>query len=293
MTVLHHQLDGPVDGPPLILGPALGTTLSVWDAPVLGWSAWGVPVPADPVTEGNAFPAPDDHWREGEAGLAGRHRVVRWDLPGHGGTPSGAVPAHHPGATGIADLAARVLELADHLGLDRFGYAGVSLGGAVGGWLAVHHPERISALALVCSSARFGDPDGWVERAALVRRRGTGVLVDGARERWFTPGFAERHPEVAGPLLDGLAEVDPAGYAACCDALAGHDLRDRLGRIAVSTLVLAGDRDIATPEEHARELAAGVPESRLLRVPGAAHLAPCEQPGPVTAALLAHFAPRT
>ncbi|KUL46076.1 3-oxoadipate enol-lactone hydrolase [Streptomyces sp. NRRL F-4489] len=259
---LHHTAEGPPGAPVLLLGPSLGTSLRVWDGQT--------------------------------AVLARRHRVVRWDLPGHGGTPAGVLPDPVPGATTVADLAALVLELADHLGAARFAYAGISLGGAVGAHLAAHHPERVTALALLCTSARFGEPGGWRERAALVRARGTGALVPTAPDRWFTPAF--RTGPAAGAaagLLDDLRTADPAGYAACCDALAGHDLRAALARITAPTLVVAGRADRATPPAHARELADGIPGATLLELAGAAHLAPVEQPRAVRTALHAHFtAPR-
>ncbi|SEG62076.1 3-oxoadipate enol-lactonase / 4-carboxymuconolactone decarboxylase [Thermomonospora echinospora] len=246
--VLNHRLDGPASGPPVLLGPSLGTSLAVWEPQV---------------------PA-----------LARARRVVRWDLPGHGGSPAALLPA---GST-IADLGRLVLDLADSLGVGRFAYAGISLGGAVGAWLAVHHPDRISSLVMVCSSARFGEPEGWHERAALVRAKGTGPLADTAPARWFTPGF------VAGSLVDDIRAADPEGYAACCEALAGYDLRDALDRITAPTLVIAGREDQATPPAHARELADGIPGAGLVEVPGAAHLAGVERPAPVTSALLGHLA---
>ncbi|MFI9213627.1 4-carboxymuconolactone decarboxylase [Streptomyces sp. NPDC053253] len=290
-SVLHHRTDGPADAPVLILGPSLGTSLAVWDAQV---------------------PA-----------LARRHRVIRYDLPGHGATPSGALGSTAPGtgapgaltpgttgtgapgtpapgatpagapdapapaASGMADLAALVLDLADRLGVERFAYAGISLGGAVGAHLAVHHPERVTRLALVCSSARFGEPDGWHERAALVREKGTTAVAPAAPGRWFTPDFAGT--DAAGRLMDDLLTADPEGYAACCDALAAYDLRDELSRITAPTLVLAGRADPATPPAHARELADGIPDASLLELAGAAHLAPAERPEAVLSALLGHF----
>ncbi|MER6117606.1 4-carboxymuconolactone decarboxylase [Streptomyces sp. NPDC001743] len=251
--LLHHQVDGPSAGPPLFLGPSLGTALSVWDAQI--------------------------------AGLARDHRVVRWDLPGHGGTPAALFPA----GGGIAELGRQVLRLADALGVERFAYAGISLGGAVGSWLAVHHPDRVTSLALVCSSARFGEPRAWHERAALVRAGGIAPVADTAAGRWFTAGFAGS--SAARTLLAGLREeVDPHAYAALCEALATHDLRGRLAGITAPTLVVAGRDDPATPVAHARELADAVRGSTLVELPGASHLANVERPGAVTAALLSHFA---
>ncbi|MET9340876.1 4-carboxymuconolactone decarboxylase [Nonomuraea sp. NPDC003804] len=243
MTLPPHRLDGPAAGHPIILGPSLGTSLRVWEPQV--------------------------------AALARRHRVLRFDLPGHGA----GEPARVDGVAGLADL---VLRLADHHGWDRFHYAGISLGGAIGAHLALHHPGRVTTLSMVCSSARFGEPGGWRERAALVREHGTAALLEGAAARWF-----------AGPpvraLLDDLAATDPESYAACCDALAGYDLRPELARIAVPVLVIAGRADPATPPAHARELADGLPDATLVELPRAAHLANLDRPEAVTAALEAHL----
>ncbi|HEV7626460.1 MAG TPA: alpha/beta fold hydrolase, partial [Streptomyces sp.] len=81
---------------------------------------------------------------------------------------------------------------------------------------------------------------------------------------------------------------DAVGYAACCDAIAAFDLRDRLAEVTVPTLVVAGRQDPATPPAHAREIADCIPGAALLEVAGAAHLANAECPDPVTAALLVH-----
>ncbi|CAM5309082.1 3-oxoadipate enol-lactonase OS=Streptomyces alboniger OX=132473 GN=pcaD PE=4 SV=1 [Streptomyces alboniger] len=111
----------------------------------------------------------------------------------------------------MADLAGLVLGLADSLGIDRFAYAGVSIGGAVGLHLAVHHPERVrTRLAAICSSAHFGGSEPWERRAAAVRREGLAELADAAPGRWFTPGFA-----VPGLVADHRA-AEPDAYAACC-----------------------------------------------------------------------------
>ncbi|WP_137991832.1 3-oxoadipate enol-lactonase [Streptomyces vilmorinianum] len=244
---LHHRAEGPATAPVLLLGPSLGTSTALWDAI-----------------------APE---------LSATHRVVRWDLPGHGGSPASLIG---PGAS-VGDLAGLVLDLADALGADRFSYAGVSLGGAVGLHLAAHHPDRVERLAVLCSSAHFGGSASWEERAETVRREGLAALAETADSRWFTPGFT-----VQG-LIDDHREADPEAYAACCDALAAFDLRDRLPSITAPTLLVAGREDPATPPAHLREIADAVPGAALTEIPGASHLAPAEQPEAVLAALRGHF----
>ncbi|WP_448316979.1 bifunctional 3-oxoadipate enol-lactonase/4-carboxymuconolactone decarboxylase PcaDC [Streptomyces sp. CO7] len=250
MKTLNHRAEGPTSAGPLLLGPSLGTSLALWDAlaPELGVS----------------------------------HRVVRFDLPGHGGSPAGLIG---PGAT-VGDIAGLVLELADELGLDRFAYAGVSLGGAVGLHLAVHHPERVSSLAVICSSAHFDGARRWEERAAAVRAGGPAAmreLADSADARWFTAGFTVER------LVEDHRAADPDSYAACCDALAAFDLRGRLAEIRTPTLLVAGREDPATPPAHLREIADAVPGASLTEIPGASHLAPAQRPEAVLAALRGHF----
>ncbi|MEU9340217.1 3-oxoadipate enol-lactonase [Streptomyces sp. NPDC048278] len=246
-NLLNHRVEGPASAPPLLLGPSLGTSYALWDAV-----------------------APE---------LSTAHRVVRWNLPGHGGSAPGPIKA---GAT-VGDLAGLVLALADSLGIERFAYAGVSLGGAVGLHLAVHHPDRLESLAVICSSAHFGGSGPWEERAWRVRREGVEWLAENADSRWFTPGFTVPR------LVEDQRTADPEAYAACCDALAAFDLRDRLGEIAVRTLLIAGRQDAATPPPHLREIADAVAASTLVELPGAAHLAPAQCPEAVVTALRSHL----
>jgi pimeloyl-ACP methyl ester carboxylesterase len=110
MTRLHHRLDGPGDAPVLVLGPSIGTTMDLWEP---------------------QLPALTAAWR-----------VLRYDLPGHGGSE-----VLHGTIGDIADAVAATL---DALGLDTVAYGGVSLGGAIGTTLAIEHPARITSLIL-CS----------------------------------------------------------------------------------------------------------------------------------------------
>jgi 3-oxoadipate enol-lactonase len=243
---------GPRGAPAVLLAGSIGTDLGMWDAQV-------------PL-------------------LAQRFRVVAVDPRGHGKSPS------TPSPVTIADLAEDVLAVADRLGLDGFGYVGLSLGGAVGQSLASSYPSRVRALALCCTSARFSEAAGsWHERAARVRAEGTGWLVEPSRERWFAPGFPERRPDEAARLLGMLSSTPAQGYAAACEALAGFDGRPLLGSITAPTLVVAGVDDPATPVDMAEEIAGGIPDARLVVVPDTAHLATAERPELVNPVLLEHL----
>jgi 3-oxoadipate enol-lactonase len=86
-----------------------------------------------------------------------------------------------------------------------------------------------------------------------------------------------------------LAATPAEGYAACCEAIGGMDLRADLAGITAPTLVIAGTDDPATPPEHLAEIARRVPGARLEVIDRAAHLANVEHPETVNRLLLEHF----
>ena len=247
---LQYRFDGPEDAPVLILGPSLGTTWHMWDRQV---------------------PELMKQWR-----------VFRFDLPGHGGSP-----AHPTGS--VSDLADRLLATLDALGVQRFGYAGCALGGAVGLELVLRHPERVASLALIATSPRFGTADEFRQRGVIVRTNGLDPIARTSPDRWFTTGFAASQPAITEWAVQMVRTTDPGCYIAACEALAAFDVRSELARIGVPTLVLVGSDDQVTGPAEARTLVAGIPDARLAVVPGASHLVPVEQPAAVTDLLLRHF----
>ncbi|MFE7424695.1 alpha/beta fold hydrolase [Streptomyces sp. NPDC057545] len=249
-NTLQYRFDGPEDAPVLILGPSLGTTWHMWDRQI-----------------------PE---------LTQRWRVLRFDLPGHGGAPA------RPAAA-VPELSDRLLATLDALGVRRFGYAGCSISGAIGADLALRHPHRIASLALVAASARFGSADEFRQRGVVVRTNGLEPMARTAPERWFTPAFAEAQPAIVEWAVQMVRTTDPGCYIAACEALAAFDIRAGLASITVPTFVLVGAEDRVTGPGDARTLVAGIPDARLALVPGAAHLAPVEQPAAVTDLLLTHF----
>jgi pimeloyl-ACP methyl ester carboxylesterase len=86
--------------------------------------------------------------------------------------------------------------------------------------------------------------------------------------------------------------MDPASVGHAVDAVIfdREDLRDRIGRIRLPTLVMVGRDDVATPPAKAREIAERIPGAELVEIPDAGHLSALEQPERVTEALLRFFA---
>jgi 3-oxoadipate enol-lactonase len=249
---LSARLDGPDGAPVLVLGNSLGTTSELW--------------------------------RPQLAALGGRFRLLTYEHRGHGGSPA------PPGPYTIAELGADVLALLDEFGIETACYAGISLGGMAGLWLAANAPERISALALCCTSARVQTAQLFTDRAAQVRAAGMASISRQVVGRWFTAAFRDRDPgTVAGFVTTIEQDVDPEGYAGCCEAIAAMDLRPQLTSVKARTLVIAGADDPALPPLHGAVIAAAIPGARLRVIRGAAHLANVSQAAEVTAALLAHL----
>ena len=169
-----------------------------------------------------------------------------------------------------------------------FHYAGVSVGGAVGLQLLLDAPDRVETAILLCTGARIGTSGSWAERVDEVRASGTASLTPSATQRWFAGGFLDRCPETGEALLSGLGDVVDEGYAAVCGALAGFDVRPRLGRIHTPVLAVAGADDVVTPTDSLREIAEGVMEGRLVVLDGVGHLAPAEAPQAVALLVLEH-----
>jgi 3-oxoadipate enol-lactonase len=250
-VALHHTEEGPPDAPAVLLGGALGTTTALFD-----------------------------HLA---STLRRRYRVVRFDHRGHGSSPA------PPGPYTASDLAGDVVSLADRLGVLRFGYVGLSIGGAVGLTLALEHGDRLDALVLACTAPRFGTPETWRDRAAAVRADGLAPLVPATTERWFTSEFRAAHPDVVEQVMSRFVANPVEGYAACCEANATYDVTGRLGDVAVPTRVVVAEQDAGAPPDVGASMAEAIPAADLLRIDHAAHLANLAQPEAFDAAVGEHL----
>jgi 3-oxoadipate enol-lactonase len=252
---VHHEIAGPPGAPALVLSGSLGSALAMWD----------------PQMEA----------------LTRDFRVLRYDLRGHGQSP---VP---PGPYDMADLGADLLALLDRSGIGRAHLCGLSMGGMVSLWTAAHHPERVDRLVVLSTSALLGPPQMWIDRAAIVRERGTASIADAVVARWFTARLRASDPALVERTRAMIAATPAAGYAACCGAIERMDLRPDLGAIAAPTLAIAAADDPSTPAAHLARIADGIAGCRLVVVAEAAHLVNVEQPEKVNALIRTHLQPAT
>ena len=243
--IVHYKLTGPESAPVVVFSNSIGTTLSMWDAQARA--------------------------------LDGRYRLLRYDTRGHGQTPVLDEPAT------IEALADDLVGLLDQLGISRAHVVGLSLGGMTAQAVAARYPARVKGLVLMATSAYL--PGDWEARAARVRASGMASIVDAAIPRWFTPAFQTAAPETVGMIREQFLAIDPRGYAVCCRAIAGLDLRGVT--ITAPTLIIAGADDPATPPAMSEDLRARIPGATLLVLPHAAHLLAVEQPEAVNRHLVA------
>jgi 3-oxoadipate enol-lactonase len=250
---LHHEVRG--DGPPVLLAGSLGTTLEVW--------------------------------RPQAEALSDIYMTIAYDQLGHGRSP---VP---PGPYTIAQLGEAAIELLDALDIPRASFAGLSLGGMVGQWLAAHAPERIDRLVLLCTTAHLPPEQGWLDRARTVTEAGsTEVIADAVVDRWLTPGYAAEHPGLHDELRAMLTAQPVDGYAACCAAVGAMDQRKDLASIAAPTLVIGGAQDLAIGPDHQHHLAETIPGARLELLNPGAHVVSVERAGDVNRLIRDHLEAR-
>ena len=249
----YYRFDGADDRPVVICSHSLGLDHTMWDVQA--------------------------------ADLLPFFRVLRYDLRGHGASTA------TPGDYTIAQLGADALAIADACGVHQFAFCGLSLGGMIGQWLAVHARERVSGLVLANTTARVADPSSMEARRRAVLDGGMPAIEEMVMGRFFSPGVvASNAPHIASARRTLLATA-PVGYAGCCAAIRDMDQRPLLAQIAVPTLVISGDGDVGMPwDGHGAVLASAIPGAQAVRLP-AAHISNLEKPRSFTRALLDFLVP--
>jgi 3-oxoadipate enol-lactonase/4-carboxymuconolactone decarboxylase len=251
-TSCYYRLEGRDDRPVLMLSHSLGQDHGMWSAQA--------------------------------ADLSPHFRVLRYDIRGHGA--SGVTTGDYA----VEQLGADALALADALGIDRFAFCGVSLGGMIGMWLATHAAERLMAVVLANTSPR-PDAAPMETRRKAVLSAGMEPVADTVMGRFFSPRLLALNPPAVENARRTLVGTSAVGYAGCCAAIRDMDMTAELARIAVPVLVICGDQDIPMPwKGHSDVLAARISHARVAHL-RAAHLSNIEAPRSFSAALAAFLLP--
>lgn len=212
-------------------------------------------------------------------------RVLVFDGPGHGHSET-------PPPFSLDDNARALLDALDALGAKRFVMGGLSWGGMVGMRLAVLAPERVTALALLDTSAAPEMRRNRIQYRAMLstfRRVGFPSWLAELRilPRFFSDRTLHERPEIAQRFWRDAVGFSREGvYKAGKAIFQRADFRSELPRVRAPTLVLCGAEDRATPPDRSREIASAIPGAELVLVEGAGHLSTIEQPEKVNASLV-------
>ena len=250
--VVHYLLEGAPDAPVVMLANSLGTNLHMWDAQA--------------------------------AELARSHRVLRYDMRGHGLTDVTA--AGDPAGVHVERLASDAVALLDALTIARVRFVGLSIGGMVGQRFAAECRDRVDALAICATGSRIGTAATWNERIATVERDGIAAIADATMGRWFTERARAERPALVRGFANMLTRTPVAGYIGGCRAVRDADLRVDDARIDCRTLIVAGAGDPVTTPAMGAEMRDAIPNAELVVLDDAAHMLCAEQPRATNAVLL-------
>ena len=233
------RLDGPEDGPVVMLSNSLMSNYTMWDTQVTA--------------------------------LTHKYRVLRYDQRGHGGTET------TPGPYSIELLAEDACALLEELNIEAVHFVGLSMGGFTGQMLAALYPAKVLSLCLCDTACEMQPGSLWDERIDVARSKGIEALLAGTLERWFTPPFHKTGREQLKKISEMIMGTGVDGYIGCAEAIRDMSICDNLGRIGAPTLVLVGEADPACPVASAQVLHEGISGSKLVVIPQAAHLPNIEQ----------------
>jgi len=243
---LHYERSGVPGAQPLVFSNSLGATLQVWEPQL--------------------------------AVFEKRYDVIRYDMRGHG---MSSVPQ---GPYLVEQLSNDVLGLIDELRLNDVIFCGLSIGGAIGQWLAMHAPERFRCFVLSNTAAKFGTLERWTQRIAAVEQGGLAAVVDAIVNVWFTEAYRTTNPETIARIGEMILSCNPLGYVAACAAVRDVDFREAVTGIRKPVCIVAGQHDTSTTMEEAWFLHRSIEGSKFVELP-AAHISNVEAPAKFNAAV--------
>ncbi|CAN1504636.1 MhpC Predicted hydrolases or acyltransferases (alpha/beta hydrolase superfamily) [Burkholderiaceae bacterium] len=237
---IAYQIDGPEQGPVVIMSNSLMSSLEMWDQTI--------------------------------SALTDRYRVVRYDTRGHGQSQV------TDGPYSIALLAKDLVALMDALNINQAHLVGLSMGGMICQYIGANYPERALSLSLCDTASEMPPRSMWEERFAIAKSQGIAGLVDGTIKRWFLGVFINRATEQINTVRKMILATPVDGYLGCASAVRDMAQSTMLLKIKAPTMVLVGKQDPACTVDQATVLHRLIPHSSLVVIDQAAHLSNIEQP---------------
>ena len=230
-----HYHYQPKAGVPLVFINSLGTDIRIWDGVIDGLP---------------------------------NHSILRYDKRGHGLSDATA-------SVSIADHAADLQGLLNHLNTERAILIGISVGAMIALKFAAAHPDRVAAIIPCDTGLKIGTTETWNTRIEAIRSGGLPSIGDMVMARWFDPSFIAARKSAI--YKNMLIRQSPEGYIATCTAIRDADLHPIAHQIKSPALVICGEQDQSTPPSLSQELANTL-GAKLVLIPNAGHLPCIEQP---------------
>jgi 3-oxoadipate enol-lactonase len=248
---MAYRLDGPADGPVVMLSNSLATNHTMWDPQI---------------------PA-----------LTDRYRVLRYDQRGHGGTQ----PTEPPYSFDM--LLEDAVGLMQALDIEKVHFCGLSMGGMTGQLFGAKHPDKLHSLILCDTASEMPMPEVWQDRINTAQQKGMNAVISGTLERWFTEAYRNAAADNTDRVGTMIATTPVDGFVGCCHAISKMNHTPLLAGIKTPTLVIVGADDPATTVEHAKVIHGEIDGSALVVLDEAAHLSNIEQADAFNTALRTHL----
>ena len=242
---INYELSGKEGAPWLVLSHSLACNVRMWDPQI------------------EAF--------------KGSHRILNYDMRGHGATSAPAGPYT------LDMLADDILGLVSFLKIKSASYCGLSIGGMIGQTIAIRGAGPFERMVLA-DTTHAQPPEAikqWEDRIRIAESKGMAGLLDSTMERWFTAPF--RSSPAAKKIAQLILATPVAGYVGCGRAIMGLNTTARLKDIRLPVLAITGNDDGAAGGT--KYIGETVPGAKFVGIAQAAHIANVEQPDAFNRAL--------
>jgi 3-oxoadipate enol-lactonase len=224
----------------------------------------------------HAFPLSKTMWQPQVDALKDTYRVITIDLGGHG--ESDIVLLNDT----LDGYAKDVIRLLDHLGIAQAVFVGLSMGGYTLFSIYRHYANRVHAMVLADTRAQADSEEVKAGRGSMAQvafTDGAPAIADLMLPKLLAPSTIEHHSEIVEQVRQMILQTSTAGIVVDLAAMAARpDSTDLLSTITCPTLVVVGEKDVATPAEEAHYMAERILGSTLVTIPDAGHLSNLEQP---------------
>lgn len=212
-------------------------------------------------------------WHHIIASLSRKQRLIRYDARGNG------LSDHDIPEVSFERWVSDLETVADAAKLDTFPLIGISQGASVAAAYAARHPERVSALVLICGLVR-----GWRVKELPRVKRHFDALLSLMETGWGQDNPAFRQifsmaffPDASREELDGFNELQrrsapPENAVAILSTIGDIDLRSEVSNVRAPTLVIHGRNDMVIPFSDGKELAAGISGARFVPLETGSHI---------------------